>query len=266
MIFASDLDRTLVYSHRALMELEAPSGLVLRPIEMKDGKPVGFMTETSFSMLKELCKQSLFIPVTTRTTEQYKRFVSFEKDINPTYVITSNGANILYKGVIDKDWNDSISKQLKNEIVPKGEFLSILNREGFIFEGELRHAENLFFYYLLNSLPPLFDRDEINHLSSQYGWTVSLQGRKLYFIPRAISKGAALSFICNREGKEAFAGAGDSFLDWDFLRKCTHRFVPRHGELAGKNGMRNFTLTKNSGAAAGEEILQQFLSLVGLKI
>ena len=56
------------------------------------------MTESAFSMLKEVNRQVLFIPVTTRTTEQFNRFVIFEKEIPLTYAITTNGANILYKG------------------------------------------------------------------------------------------------------------------------------------------------------------------------
>ena len=79
MIFASDLDRTLIYSKRALDEFGVPEGLLLVPVEQKDGDSVAFMTETSYLQLKELANQSLFVPVTTRTTEQFKRFVIFEK-------------------------------------------------------------------------------------------------------------------------------------------------------------------------------------------
>lgn len=60
---------------------------------------------------------------------------------------------------------------------------------------------------------------------------------------------------------EVIAGAGDSVLDWDFLKNCQYRFVPAHGELARVSGTSNFTLTKNYGVSAGEEITQQFLQL-----
>jgi hydroxymethylpyrimidine pyrophosphatase-like HAD family hydrolase len=265
MIFASDLDRTIFYSNRALKELGVPEKLDLKPIEIKAGLPVGFMTEQSYLSLMELCRHTLFIPVTTRTTEQFGRFILFNTPC-PTYAITSNGANIIYKGSLIADWRNDLLKQIKNETVEQGELLSKLKQEGFRFEGEKRQAEQLFFYYILNNPPSLMEKEAIKRTAFQHGWKVSLQGRKLYFIPNAINKGAALSFICNREGKEAYAGAGDSVLDWDFLQYCSHRFVPRHGELASIDGLYDLTLTKNSGAAAGEEILLQFLSLLRLKI
>jgi len=62
------------------------------------------------------------------------------------------------------------------------------------------------------------------------------------------------------------AGAGDSILDWDFLKNCQHRFVPNHGELAkhlvNVSGGRTSILTMNSGVRAGEEIIQYFYQLI----
>ncbi len=224
------------------------------------------MTETSFFALKELAQDSLFVPVTTRTTEQFNRFVIFEKDIPLTYAITSNGANILYKGKPMEDWSASIFKRMNEESVTQAELLSILQREGHQFDGQMKQAEKLFFYFILNSLPSLSEKRALNELAANYGWRISLQGRKLYFIPHAISKGTALEFICKQEGMELIAGAGDSILDWDFLQNCRYRFVPNHGELARLSGIGNHILTKSYGVGAGEEILQQFLKLQHLKV
>ncbi|QIZ09629.1 hypothetical protein HFZ78_25550 [Priestia megaterium] len=261
MIFASDLDRTLVYSKRAIKELGELDKTVIKPVEKKDNNWVAYMTERSFFALKELSLTSLFVPVTTRTTEQFNRFYIFNEDIQLKYAITSNGANIINKGEIMKDWSTYIFQRMNAESVPQNELLAILKREGFHFDGQIKQAENLFFYFILNSLPPASDQKAINDLAVSYGWRISIQGRKLYFIPLAISKGDALEFISKREGMEVIAGAGDSVLDWDFLKNCQYRFVPAHGELARVSGTSNFTLTKNYGVSAGEEITQQFLQL-----
>jgi 3-deoxy-D-manno-octulosonate 8-phosphate phosphatase KdsC-like HAD superfamily phosphatase len=61
------------------------------------------------------------------------------------------------------------------------------------------------------------------------------------------------------------AGAGDSVLDWDFLKNCTYRFVPSHGELLKVMGPADITLTNQLGVAAGEEILDRFLHALSLK-
>jgi hydroxymethylpyrimidine pyrophosphatase-like HAD family hydrolase len=262
MIFASDLDRTLVYSKRAIEELGEFDRTALKPIEKKDNDWVAFMTEQSFLALKELSLTSLFVPVTTRTTEQFNRFLIFKKDIPLKYAITSNGANIIYKGEIMKDWSEHIFNRMNEESVPQKELLAKLKREGFQIDGQIKQAENLFFYYILNSLPPALDRKAINDLAVSYGWRISVQGRKLYFIPRAISKGDALEYISKLEGKEVIAGAGDSVLDWDFLKNCKYRYVPAHGELARVSGTNDFSLTKNYGVGAGEEIIHQFLQLL----
>jgi hydroxymethylpyrimidine pyrophosphatase-like HAD family hydrolase len=266
MIFASDLDRTLVYSKRAIEELGQSEEAVLKPIEKKDDHWAAYMTESSFSALKELSLNGLFIPVTTRTTEQFNRFIIFKEEIPLKYAVTTNGANILYKGVPMKDWAAHIRNSMQAETIPQDELLSILTREGFQFDGQIKQAENLFFYFILNSLPPASDRKAINDVAVSYGWRISLQGRKLYFIPRAISKGDALDFICKREGMEVIAGAGDSILDWDFLKNCQYRFVPAHGELARVSATSNYSLTENHGVGAGEEILQEFLKLLHLKV
>lgn len=266
MIIASDLDRTLIYSKRAIKDLGRSEESELKPIEKKDGNWIAFMTERSYRTLKKLNKACLFIPVTTRTTDQFKRFVIFEGDIELTYAITSNGANILYHGKPLKEWSTEISLRLQRESVVKEEMLSILGREGVFFDGQLKQAENLFFYYILNNLPPASEKRAITDLASKFGWRISLQGRKFYFIPNVISKGTALEFICKREGMEAFAGAGDSNLDLDFLQNCRYRYVPKHGELANVSENFSLTFTKNKGPLAGEEILHQFLSLLSLKV
>ncbi|MED4226772.1 hypothetical protein [Neobacillus cucumis] len=266
MIFASDLDRTIIYSQRAIAELGRPEELPLTPVEQKDSNWVAYMTKTSHSLLKELSERCLFVPVTTRTTAQFSRFVIFKKDIPIKYAITSNGANILFNGQPMKEWSFHLYNRLKMESVSQTELVSILSKEGIHLDGEKKQAEQWFFYYLLNCLPSDSDRIAIEHLADKYGWRTSLQGRKLYLVPKAISKGNALNQICNLEGLYAFAGAGDSMLDWDFLKDCQYRFVPNHGELARQlmsvSGEEYSMVTTTSGVKAGEEIIQKVYKLL----
>jgi hydroxymethylpyrimidine pyrophosphatase-like HAD family hydrolase len=243
-----------------------PEGLTLTPVEQKEGGWVSFMTETSYRLLKELSRQTLLIPVTTRTTKQFSRFVIFAQDISIKYAITSNGATILEHGLPMEVWSNQISDRLKLESVPQADLLSILDKEGVYLDGVRKQADGWFFYFLLNSLPSDIERKSIEDLAAKFGWRISLQGRKLYFIPQAISKGNALEFICKLEGVKAVAGAGDSLLDWDFLKNCQYRIVPNHGELARQlaheSGGGSSILTTNSGICAGEEITQHFHQLM----
>ncbi|WP_042355348.1 hypothetical protein [Bacillus rubiinfantis] len=258
MIIASDLDRTLMYSARAMKELTGIGDYELEAVETKDNEPVGFMTKTAFEQLESICQQALFIPVTTRTTEQFNRFTIFSKEIQLPYAITTNGAYILYHGKPLGEWSCVISEAMKRGTASLPEMMSLLAKEGYHFLGHLRQVEHFFFYYTFTSLPAEFDIIAVEKLASQYGWRISLQGRKLYFIPKVISKGAALEFICQREGMEPIAGAGDSLLDWDFLQHCRHRFVPKHGELARWSKDYCFSIIDQDGVKAGEEILVRF--------
>jgi hydroxymethylpyrimidine pyrophosphatase-like HAD family hydrolase len=266
MIVASDLDRTLMYSNRALEEFGRPEKGELTPVELSAGTWVGYMTDAAFSSLKQLSQNCLFIPVTTRTTAQFKRFVIFEKEIPLTYAITTNGASILYKGEPLSSWSEQLLAQMKSESARQEEVLAALKKEGFRLDGQRKQAEKLFFYFILNSLPPAHELLAIRGLCAMYGWRTSLQGRKLYIIPNTISKGNALQFICEREGMPAIAGAGDSILDWDFLKNCQNRYVPIHGELKNEISETEYRLIHQPGVLAGEEIIKHFQAALSQNI
>lgn len=260
MIIASDLDRTLIYSKRALEDYGCPAGTILKPVESREGQWVSYMTERSFFLLKEICRQYLFVPITTRTTNQFRRITIFAQEIPLSYVITANGAIILKNGKPLHEWAESISSKMKTGSAGIREVMSRLDKEGFQMDGKIKQVEDLFFYYILLSPLAAGEKQMLSNLVSSIGWNVSLQGRKLYFIPKAINKGDALEFICNMNGAEAIAGAGDSSLDWDFLNRCRSPIVPNHGELA-QEASNGFRITKQSGLFAGEEILESYLSL-----
>lgn len=73
MIYASDLDRTLIFSHRFLDEHKYNKKIVL--VEDKDGKEISYMSELAYNKLQEINnnKDITFIPTTTRSLEEYNR-------------------------------------------------------------------------------------------------------------------------------------------------------------------------------------------------
>ena len=62
-------------------------------VEVYNGKEISFMTEKAIALLRELSEEMMFVPVTTRTVEQYNRVSLFREEIRPTYAITSNGGS-----------------------------------------------------------------------------------------------------------------------------------------------------------------------------
>lgn len=256
MMFATDLDRTIIYSKKALEDLGPAVNDQLYAVEKKADSEIAFMTKKAFDILKEISQEMLLVPVTTRTTSQFRRIFIFGDHVPVKYAITFNGAEILYEGEPLPDWRESISYRLKQECSSLEELKDILRQNLCKVKGELKSAEGLFLYYLLEERLSTDQVQEFKRAASSYGWRISYQGRKLYFMPNPISKGEAVSFVKEREGIHTLIGAGDSLLDEDFLVKCDHSFIPAHGELAGDHGLMSYIFTKNRGAYAGEELLE----------
>ena len=260
IMFASDLDRTLIYSERALFEMGTPLNKRMVPVEISKGQYVSYMKTVALERLKELAEMLLFVPVTTRTYEQYKRIFMFDKDIPVTYSVTSNGANIHYKGEILSDWTKVVQDKLVEQCIQKEKLIELVN--GHALPGAMKIADDLFFYYILDQKITAETKKLIGEIASENGWKVSLQGRKLYFMPAPVCKGEAVKFIQKREGIQIAAGAGDSLLDFPLLDACTHSFMPKHGEMAEEVQARNlYTVTDFSGADAGEEIIESVYQL-----
>lgn len=95
-IFATDLDRTLIYSNRAF---DNNNHFIC--VEHINAKEITYMTQESIRLLHKLKEKVMIIPVTTRSIEQFKR-VTIVSDSK--YAITSNGGTILKNGKILKEW------------------------------------------------------------------------------------------------------------------------------------------------------------------
>lgn len=260
MMFASDLDRTLIYSKRALMDFPPQEELELVSVEKKLDTSVSFMTRQSLEYLELISAKLLFVPVTTRSLAQYERVSLYGTALR--YAVTSNGATILYNGESLPDWTEEIKREMLETSLQLEEINDHIENH-FHIQGELRVVENLFFYYYLSELVLPEVVEELHLFLSQKGWRLSLQGKKLYFIPNAMSKGKAIRFIQEREEVTTLIGAGDSVFDDDFLKLCQYPFILGHGELAQMYPLREgYKVIEQAGAAGGEELLKTILNLV----
>lgn len=267
-LVASDLDRTLIYSNRALA-LDVPDRLAPRllSVEVHDGKALSFMTETAAELLVELVESAVFVPATTRTRAQYER-VNLPGPTPgwiPQYAICANGGHLLVNGVPDGDWQAEVQARLAAGSAPLDEVVEHL---AITADPEWTHkrrvADNLFAYLVVEraELPAGWIED-LTGWCAERGWTVSLQGRKVYAVPGPLSKSGALAEVERRTGAATVLAAGDSLLDADLLLAAEHAWRPGHGELAdtGWTAPGVTTLTE-VGVAAGEEIVRQMLARV----
>lgn len=98
MIFAADLDRTLLFSQR---RLEGDAAVI--PVEYRFGEPFGFMTPGGFSALRTLQKQAVCFVNTLRGLEQANRVV-FVSDGSCRYLSLQNGLYLYRDGKEDSVW------------------------------------------------------------------------------------------------------------------------------------------------------------------
>ncbi|MER5637242.1 HAD family hydrolase [Kitasatospora sp. NPDC002227] len=267
-LVASDLDRTMIYSNRALA-LDMPDRLAPRllSVEVHDGKALSFMTERAAGLLAELAGEALFVPATTRTKAQYER-VNLPGPTPgwlPRYAICANGGHLLVDGVPDGDWRAEVAARLDSGSAPLAEVVEHL---ALTADPEWTHkrrvADQLFAYLVVerDALPEGWVA-ELTGWCGERGWSVSLQGRKVYAVPAPLSKSAALAEVERRVGAATILAAGDSLLDTDLLLAADHAWRPGHGELAdGGWTAPAVTALAQAGVTAGEEILRQMLTHV----
>ncbi|MFF5005054.1 HAD family hydrolase [Streptomyces phaeochromogenes] len=261
VLVASDLDRTLIYSSAALA-LTMPDARAPRllSVEVHESKPLSYMTETAAGLLAELGDVADFVPTTTRTRKQYQRIQL--PGPAPKYAICANGGHLLVDGVTDAEWHASVTERLARECAPLDEVREHMEATADpVWVRKHRLAEDLFVYLVVER--ELLPEDWVKELAvwaENRGWTVSLQGRKIYAVPKPLTKSAAMREVARRTGATLTLAAGDSLLDADLLLAADRGWRPGHGELADAGWTApGITALPERGVAAGERILREFL-------
>ncbi|MFD6231475.1 HAD family hydrolase [Streptomyces sp. NPDC060232] len=267
VLVASDLDRTLIYSAAALgLTMPDPVAPRLLCVEVHESKPLSYMTETAAALLAELTEDPsvVFVPTTTRTRKQYQR-IRFP-GCPARYAICANGGQLLVDGVPDRDWRRQVAARLAEECAPLEEVQAhLLATADPAWLRKARLAEDLFAYLVVErSLVPDEWLKSLTEWAGARGWTVSLQGRKIYAVPRPLTKSAAMHEVARRTGVTTTLAAGDSLLDADLLLAADAAWRPGHGELADAAWTApSVTALPEAGVLAGEEIVRAFAREAG---
>jgi hypothetical protein len=261
LLVACDLDRTLAYSAQALglvgPDHDAPRLVVA---EVYLGAPISFYTRDAESILTALAERAELVPTTTRTREQYLRV---RLPVPPRFAIAANGGHILEGGVTDPQWSGQVAARLESASAPLAEVVEHLEKiSDPLWLRKRRVAEGLFAYLVVEraELPSTLVADLSGWCASR-GWSVSLQGRKVYCVPDPLTKSAAVAEVARRCGTTWTAAAGDSLLDADMLAAADEAVRPAHGELhdAAWRSPR-LSVTERAGVLGGQEIAARLLA------
>jgi hypothetical protein len=264
-VTAFDLDRTLIYS---IASQGDPAKLPpLRVVEHYDGEPLSRMTQTSWTRLGELMDAAEVVPVTTRTREQYERV---NLPVVPRYAICANGGVLLVDGVRDPEW-DEWTRRTVALSAPLLEVLALMEEVADAsWVKKVRTAEDLFCYLVATSRKEIPGRwlKRFTAAVNALGWTISVQGRKVYAVPEGLSKAAGLTRLRSLLDDHHFGAVrvystGDSLLDAPMLEAADEAIRPAHGELHEQDWHADgVAVTTTSGALAGEEIIDWMIDRV----
>lgn len=228
VLFTSDLDRTLIFSKRSTLP-----DIQYNCIETLDDRNISYISTATYAKLTQLHDLLDFVPVTTRSLNQYKRLTIFHHNVLPKLAIVANGGVILQNGKIDEVWQQHITKKMATlpllyEQLPD-QFAAMFTAP---FVLRIHEIDSIFFNLIIdNNQLSLNELRQFQIELERYEWTCYLQGRKLYVLPRFLTKGAAVQYIKSQHEYDWHVAAGDSLMDLSMLELADTCYIPQHGEL-----------------------------------
>lgn len=213
-LFACDIDNTLIYSRKRPHE-----GFPC--VEWIHGEEQAYMSPTTYARLADIIARHLFIPVTSRSVEQYGR-ICFPHDRAPEWAVTTNGAVLLHHGKPDEAW----TAQSQTLFGPWREELwrmhVLLSPDGRFIRCRIVDDAYLFVYCGRDTSP----RSVAEELSARTGLHVLASGKKVYLLPPELNKGTAVLRLRERFSCETLLCAGDSDMDLPMLNLATCALMP----------------------------------------
>lgn len=259
MLAACDLDRTLIYTRRSAALPAGTPEPPLRWVEEYAGKPLSFLTVVAARRLRQLARDAVVVPVTTRTLAQLRRV---RLPAASTWAIAANGGHLLRDGVPDPGWARRVAGALR-EVAGPQEVARRVHADPALdwLAAGLRTADDLFLYAVVDRALATSDRlGDLDGWLAAVGWTLSVQGRKVYLVPAPLTKLAAVRELQERLGDQTLAAIGDALLDRELLAAADVAARPPHGELAAAGWTcSGLVVTPRPGVLAAEDLLGHLL-------
>lgn len=213
ILFASDLDNTLIHSYKHREESDICA-------ELYQNREQSFMSSEAAELFRKMIQQKniCFLPVTTRSVAQYQR-IFFPEGYRPEFALTANGHILLVHDEIESEWYSAAKEKSQP-------YLSELERfEGILLEDErFRHvsiADGMFIACACETA------ELADACLKAYQHSTILQafrtGRKVYFFQPGSDKGTALQQFIHRNAFDLVIAAGDSEMDIPMLNHADIR-------------------------------------------
>lgn len=225
VIYASDMDRTLIFSKRFINEHKTTEQY--HCVETYNDREISYISDKVQSEIRSLPKDVMFIPVTSRSLEEYNRI---NLGVNPEYAIVANGGIILHNGEIDSDWENYIrSKVNLNEAMS---IIIDIEDELESIDYKVKVLDNCFlFCKVADEFITLYDQEALYLMSKYPNWEFTRQRNKIYIVPKVFSKQVTLRYLWHRLGKPKIVASGDGEMDLCMLTLADRAIIPDYSDL-----------------------------------
>ncbi|GHU52132.1 hypothetical protein AGMMS49975_07330 [Clostridia bacterium] len=213
MLFATDLDNTLIHSYK-----HKKDGDIC--VERKDGRELSFMPPLAYEMLQGVS----FVPVTTRSLEQYER-VKLLRTGTPEYAITSNGAALLRNGEIDKKWHEDAKNSVNRAELDF--YIEKLKNDNIL---DTRLVDEVYIFTKSKDIAAALRR--LDKFVDKSVYDITSLYEKIYIVPKSVNKGTALKKLS--QGEKLIC-AGDSVMDLSMLLIADIALVPQNFPFTSEN-------------------------------
>ncbi len=205
-VFFTDLDNTLIYSYRHDI------GPDKKNVELYEGREVSFATKETLHLLHILKDRMLIVPTTTRSREQYER-IDLGIGTFP-YALICNGGVLLKNGSVHREWYEKSLELVRESSEELRQIRNLLTEEKERY-FELRFIEELFLFTKCHEPEKVVQ--SLKEKTDPKTTELFYQGDKVYALPRALNKGAALTRFREYIGADFTVAAGDSAFDISML-------------------------------------------------
>ena len=282
VLITTDLDRTLLFSRRAIAQLGG--GLQADPVETLAGRgwagrgAGGLANGQAGAELSHAARENLIaLPPHARlcgaTSRSVSRLARLRLPFAMPYAIAANGGVVLIDGEPDRSWTARIDKVMA-AAAPAAVVRTVLagpsgagDQPAREWLNRMGDADDMCCLAIVDL--DLLTGDGLAAVAgrcAELGWEASLIGRKLYAFPAGFGKEHAAAYVAERisaltGGMPVRLAAGDTEHDRRMLADADRAWVPAGSELAQSAAGSGFAITREPGHAAAAQITADWLAL-----
>lgn len=242
--FISDLDNTIIYSYKK----DIGKNKIL--VEKDKEKELTFMSEYSYKKLKNINDKYNFIPLTTRSLQQYRR-IKFFREIKVKRALVANGGILLEDDKIVEEWFEESLKLVEKSLEEIKKAEKILLRRNNLFYN-IRFVNKLFIFSKSDNV-----KKAIEILKEKLDLSlvdIENRNKKIYIFPKELNKGRQVERLKKYYNLEKIIVAGDSEIDVSMLEKGDISIFPQNLKAYIKKSKNNYSI-ENKNIIFSDEVL-----------